>query len=105
MLWVSHHGSADAISTVAVELAAPTISVISAGHENGYCHPSPLALAVLRDRDAWLLDAAGIDPRGACPPLSEALGPAHRLVGGDLWIDASLQAWLGYPGSGFVLAN
>ncbi|HVH99977.1 MAG TPA: hypothetical protein VM869_14775, partial [Enhygromyxa sp.] len=93
VLWSSHHGSADASSATAIELADPTIVVFSAGHENGYCHPSPLALGAVRDRSAWLLDAAGIDPSGACSPLAEALGPAHTLVGGDLWIDASLQAW------------
>jgi competence protein ComEC len=86
VLWASHHGSADASSAAAVELADPHITVISAGHENGYCHPSPIALAALRDRSVWLLDAAGLDPSGACPPLVGALGPAHVLVGGDLWI-------------------
>lgn len=93
VLWSSHHGSADASSATIIELADPTIVVFSAGHENGYCHPSPLALGAVRDRSAWLLDAAGIDPSGPCSPLAEALGPAHTLVGGDLWIDASLQAW------------
>ena len=105
VLWSSHHGSADAISAGAIELADPRISVFSAGHDNGYCHPSPLALALIREREAWLLDAAGIDPRGSCPPLVDALGPAHRLVGGDLWIDASLRVWPGEPSSGFVIAD
>ncbi|MFO7565681.1 MAG: MBL fold metallo-hydrolase [Enhygromyxa sp.] len=105
LLWVSHHGSADATSAFALELADPLISVISAGHENGYCHPSPLALALLGDRSTWLLDAAGIDPHGSCSPLAANLGPEHRLVGEDLWIDAGLRAWLGRPGPGFVLAE
>jgi beta-lactamase superfamily II metal-dependent hydrolase len=105
VLWASHHGSADASSAAAVELADPQITVISAGHENGYCHPSPLSLAVLRDRNTWLLDAAGLDPSGACPPLVDALGPAHVLVGGDLWIDASLRSWLGGPTLGWVASS
>jgi beta-lactamase superfamily II metal-dependent hydrolase len=105
VLWVSHHGSADATSATAIELADPWLSVISAGHDNGYCHPSPLALALLGDRSTWLLDAAGIDPRGSCAPLAASLGPKHHLVGGDLWIDASLRAWVGAAGLGFVLAN
>lgn len=105
VLWVSHHGSADAISAAAIELADPSISVISAGHENGYCHPSPLSLALLGDRAVWLLDAAGIDPRGSCSLLTASLGIDHRLIGGDLWIDARLGAWVGGPDSGFVLAN
>jgi beta-lactamase superfamily II metal-dependent hydrolase len=102
VLWSSHHGSADASSAAAIELADPLFTVISAGHDNGYCHPSPVALAQLRDRSAWLLDAAGLDPRGACPPLADVLGPAHVLIGGDLWIDASLRAWIGSPTTGWV---
>jgi competence protein ComEC len=104
VLWSSHHGSADASSRTAVELADPLITVFSAGHENGYCHPSPVALALLRDRTAWLLDAAGVDPSGACAPLVDSLGPAHVLIGGDLWIDASLRAWIGGPSSGWIEA-
>lgn len=95
VLWASHHGSADASSAAALELADPRITVISAGHENAYCHPSPVALGLLHDRSVWLLDAAGIDPAGPCPPLADALGPAHALIGSDLWIDASLHTWIG----------
>lgn|GEM_PF-1910838 len=104
ILWISHHGATDASSAAAIELADPWISVISAGHENGHCHPSALALALIHDRRAWLLDGAGLDPRGSCPTLADSLGLDHRLVGGDLWIDASLREWLGGPAQGFVAA-
>ncbi len=105
VLWTSHHGSANASSADALALADPRVSVISAGHENGYCHPSPLALALLHDRRTWLLGAAGLDPRGPCARLADALGPTHRIVGGDLWIDARLEAWLGAPGGGWIAEN
>ncbi len=102
LLWVSHHGAADAISAAAIELADPRLSAISAGYENGHCHPSALALALLHDRNAWLLAAAGLDPRGPCPALAEALGPGHRLAGADLWVDARLEVWVGAPAIGWV---
>lgn len=97
VLWLSHHGAADASSSAALALADPALIVVSAGHDNDHCHPSTLALALTHDRSTWILDAAGLDPRGACPALANALGPQQRLVGGDLWIDAALQPWLGGP--------
>jgi competence protein ComEC len=104
VLWLSHHGAADASSSTALELADPNLVVVSAGHDNVHCHPSALALALTHDRQTWILDAAGIDPRGACPPLAEALGPAQRLVGGDLWIDAAARVWIGGP-TGWIPVN
>lgn len=104
VLWVSHHGAASASSSAALALADPARVVVSAGHDNTYCHPSALALALMHDRPTFILDAAGLDPRGACPALADALGPAHRLVGGDLWIDDALQAWIG-GAAGWVVAS
>lgn len=104
VLWSSHHGAANASSSAAISLADPALVVVSAGHDNSYCHPSALALALTHDRPTWILDAAGLDPRGACPALADALGPLQRLVGGDLWIDADLRAWLGGP-AGWVAAG
>jgi competence protein ComEC len=98
VLWLSHHGAANASSSAALALADPALVVVSAGHDNSHCHPSALALALTHDRPTWILDAAGLDPRGACPALADALGPDQRLVGGDLWIDAALHAWIGDPG-------
>jgi beta-lactamase superfamily II metal-dependent hydrolase len=104
VLWLSHHGAANASSSAALGLADPALVVVSAGHDNTYCHPSALALALTHDRPTWILDAAGLDPRGACPALADALGPQQWLVGGDLWIDAALQAWFGGP-TNWVSAN
>lgn len=89
VLWLSHHGAANASSSAGIDLADPEMVVISAGHDNVYCHPSSLALALVHGRPTWILDAAGIDPRGACPPLADALGPEHVLVAGNLWIAAN----------------
>jgi beta-lactamase superfamily II metal-dependent hydrolase len=97
LLWLSHHGSAGASSSAAITLADPALTIISAGHENAHCHPSSSALALLHDRTVWILDAAGLDPRGPCSPLAAALGPAHHLAGGDLWVDTELSPWLGTP--------
>lgn len=99
ILWLSHHGAASASSSAGIELADPALVVASAGHDNVHCHPSALALALVHDRPAWILDAAGIDPRGACPPLAEALGPEHQLAAGDLWLDSQLGAWLHSAGA------
>jgi competence protein ComEC len=99
VLWLSHHGAANASSSAGIELADPSLVIVSAGHDNIHCHPSPLALALVHDRPAWILDAAGLDPRGACPPLADAMGPEHRLAAGDLWLDAQRHAWLGSAGS------
>jgi beta-lactamase superfamily II metal-dependent hydrolase len=104
VLWLSHHGAADASSSAALALADPALVVVSAGHDNTHCHPSALALALTHERPTWILDAAGIDPRGACPALADALGPQQRLVGGDLWMDDALQAWIGGP-TGWVPIN
>jgi beta-lactamase superfamily II metal-dependent hydrolase len=95
VLWLSHHGAANASSSAALELANPGLVVVSAGHDNVHCHPSALALALAHDRRTWILDAAGLDPRGACPPLTQAMGPEHQLVGGDLWIDDTASVWIG----------
>jgi competence protein ComEC len=104
VLWLSHHGAADATSALAITLADPALTVISAGHDNDHCHPSTLALALLHAREVWILDGAGTDPRTSCPPLVDSLGLEHRLIGGDLWIDSNRHAWLGDPG-GWVFAN
>jgi beta-lactamase superfamily II metal-dependent hydrolase len=104
VLWLSHHGAADASSSAALALADPALVVVSAAHDNHHCHPSALALALTHDRPTWILDAAGIDPRGACPALADALGPEQWLVGGDLWIDDDLRAWIGDT-TGWVATN
>jgi beta-lactamase superfamily II metal-dependent hydrolase len=95
VLWLPHHGSADAVSSMAISLADPELVVISAGLHNSYCHPSALALAAVHTRPTWILAAAGLDPSGSCPPLADALGPEHRLLGANLWIAADRQAWAG----------
>lgn len=99
VLWLSHHGAADGTSSAALELADPALTVISAGHDNAHCHPSALALALIHERTAWILDGAGVDPRESCPAIVESLGPEHHLVGGDLWIDDGLRSWLGGAGA------
>lgn len=94
LLWASHHGSADGSSARALERADPRVTVASAGHANSYCHPAPTTLALLHDRPALVLDAAGLWRSESCPAIASALGPAHQLVGGDLWIAApSLEPW------------
>ncbi len=101
VLWASHHGAAGSLTAEALALADPTYVVISAGPDNGYCHPSASTIALLAEREVWLLDVAGSDPRGECPPLADTLGPGHRLIGADLWIGADQQVLLGMPGGGW----
>ena len=104
VLWSSHHGAVDGSSLEAIAAADPVHVVISAGHDNTHCHPSSAALAAIHDRTAWILDAAGVEPRGSCPALAPLLGPDHALVGGDLWIGADGTIALGGPG-GWVRAR
>lgn len=102
LLWLGHHGSADAISAAAIALADPDLVVISAGLANGYCHPAARALALVGDRRVRILAGAGLDPRGPCAPLAEALGPDHRLLGASLWVAGDLGRWVGDPVRGWV---
>lgn len=97
VLWLSHHGSADASSRAVIELADPELIVISAGHANAYCHPSASALALAARHTTYVLDGAGVDPRAGCPPLVDALASTQQLLGGDLWLDTQLHAWVGGP--------
>lgn len=86
VLWASHHGAADGISTAALELADPGLTVITAGHENPHCHPSPVTLGTLQDREVWITRAAGLSPQGACEPIAGSLGGRHHIAGSDLWL-------------------
>ncbi|MCA9695954.1 MAG: MBL fold metallo-hydrolase [Myxococcales bacterium] len=105
LLWLSHHGALGGSSAALVDLVDPRVAVVGAGHDNGYCHPAPQSLALLSDRPLWILDGAGIGPDGGCPGLATDLGPAHALVGGDLWISPELRVFLGSPGAGFVASE
>lgn len=104
VLWASHHGSASGLDAATLALVDPARVVIGAGSENAYCHPAASTLALLHEHEVWLIDAAGVDPRGGCTPLAESVGPDHTLVAGDLWIglDATL---LGTPGGGWSAAE
>ena len=98
VLWASHHGARDGISAAVLEATTPWLTVISAGHDNGYCHPAALSLARLHDHQVAILDAAGLLPGGRCDPIYSALGPAHRVLGGSLWVASSGETWIGDPG-------
>lgn len=100
LLWASHHGSASGLDAPTLAIVDPARVVIGAGPDNAYCHPAASTLALLHAHEVWLLDAAGVDPRGECPGLAETLGPRHTLVGGDLWITRD-AVWLGMPGGGW----
>ncbi len=86
VLWASHHGSADGISPELVQVADPDVVIVSAGRENAYCHPSPVTLGALSEREVWITHAAGVSPRGACEPIAGILGPRHRIVGEGVWL-------------------
>ncbi|NVB41846.1 MBL fold metallo-hydrolase [Pseudenhygromyxa sp. WMMC2535] len=102
LLWLSHHGALGGTSVAALAMADPRAVVISAGHENGYCHPATPVLARLGEIPTWILDGAGIDPRGSCEPMAASLAASQRLIGGDLWVGPGLEAWIALPGAGFV---
>lgn len=102
LLWVSHHGSHDAISTRAIDELEPRVAVVSAGLGNPHCHPAPATLALLHPVRTWVVQGAGLWPEESCPAITDALGPEHAFVGGDLWIEASsLQAW-GHSGGAWA---
>jgi beta-lactamase superfamily II metal-dependent hydrolase len=102
LLWLPHHGSADAVSSTALTLANPDRVVISAGLGNSYCHPSALAIAAVHTYPTLILAAAGLDPSGSCPPLADVLGPDHRVLGANLWIAADRRAWVGSATTGWT---
>lgn len=98
LLWVSHHGADDGLSAELLDALEPRMSVISAGHDNLYCHPRPLSLARLHNLPLALLDGAGLAARPkACAPLGARLGPDHHVIAGGLWIGGG-QAWVHEPG-------
>ncbi len=101
VLWASHHGGVDGLAAEVLALGDPARVVISAGSDNGYCHPAASTLATLHEHEVWLLDAAGVGPTRECTPLASSFGPEHRLVGGDLWIGSEGTILLGMPGGGW----
>jgi beta-lactamase superfamily II metal-dependent hydrolase len=101
VLWASHHGGADGLTSEVLALADPTVVVVSAGRDNGYCHPAASTLATLHEHEVGLLDAAGAGPIAECPSLLASFGPRHRLIGGDLWIASDGATLLGMPGGGW----
>ncbi len=101
VLWASHHGGVDGLSADSLALADPERVVISAGPDNGYCHPAASTLAALSEREVWLLDAAGVGPQSECSPLAANFAARHHLVGGDLWIAREGAPLLGMPGGGW----
>jgi beta-lactamase superfamily II metal-dependent hydrolase len=101
VLWASHHGGVDGLSSEVLALADPGLVVIGAGRANSYCHPASGTLATLHEHEVWLLDAAGVGPNDECPALAASLGPEHRLIGGDLWIPSAGTLLLGMPGGGW----
>lgn len=103
VLWASHHGGADGLSSEVLALADPRRVVISAGRDNGYCHPSAGTIAALHEREVWLLDAAGVGPGGECDSLASSFGANHHLIGGDLWIASDGALLLGMPGGGWSI--
>jgi competence protein ComEC len=89
VLWVSHHGSADGISLELLEIASPSLAVISAGEDNPYCHPTPLATALLADVPTLVTGVAATDPAATCGDLAVRWQPAHRWLGGDVCVWAT----------------
>ncbi|MEZ4381446.1 MAG: MBL fold metallo-hydrolase [Nannocystaceae bacterium] len=88
VLWASHHGARGGFDPALLEPLDPGLVVISAGHDNRYCHPAPEVLAWLADRPVWITGAAGVAAHGRCPALAPALGPEHEVRGEDLVLRA-----------------
>jgi len=88
VLWAAHHGGADGTSEAVLAAADPALVVISAGHDNPYCHPAPITLARLAARAVWISGLAGGGPLGGCAGLATSFGAHHRLLSGDLWLAA-----------------
>ncbi len=87
VLWVSHHGSRDGTSKAVLDAADPTMLVVSAGFDNGYCHPAADTMAMLEARVVWLTGAAGLHRDDPCGALVDVLSPTHHIVGSDVSID------------------
>ena len=92
VLWASHHGAADGLSAALVSAVRPSAVVISAGRDNAYCHPSARTLALLSGITVWVLDGAGLGPKGPCQALASVWGPRHTLVAGDVWLEVPADA-------------
>jgi beta-lactamase superfamily II metal-dependent hydrolase len=88
LLWAAHHGGVDGTSEAVLAAADPALVIISAGHDNAYCHPAAVTLARLRERAVWISDLAGGGPLGRCPGLATSFAADHRLLSGDLWLAA-----------------
>lgn len=88
LLWAAHHGGVDGTSEAILAAADPALVVISAGHDNPYCHPAALTLARLHGRAVWISGLAGGGPLGTCPGLATSFAADHRLLSGDLWLPA-----------------
>ncbi len=89
LLWAAHHGSGNGTSEEVLAVADPALVVISAGRDNPYCHPSAVTLARLHGRAVWISGLAGAGPLGACPGLATSFAAEHRLLSGDLWLEAT----------------
>jgi competence protein ComEC len=87
-LWVPHHGSADAGLAALVAALQPVGAIVSAGHDNGYCHPAPEVISTLAGIPTYLIDAAGLAASGPCAALAPAFGEHVRWIAGDLWLPA-----------------
>jgi competence protein ComEC len=59
VLKVGHHGSKNSSAELFVGTVSPTYSVISAGLNNRYGHPSPEALVILKQFSSQILETMG----------------------------------------------
>lgn len=59
VLKVGHHGSKNSNSELFIGTVSPTYSVISVGLNNRYGHPSPEALAILKQFGSQILETIG----------------------------------------------
>jgi competence protein ComEC len=61
ILQVPHHGSKYGLYPDSLDLAEPTLAVISVGKKNGYGHPSKQALDILKAKNirTWRTDEQG----------------------------------------------
>jgi competence protein ComEC len=63
ILKVAHHGSADAGLARLLARTRPRLAVISVGRDNGYGHPTPETIAVLRAAPGLMLFRTDLDGR------------------------------------------
>lgn len=87
LLWVGHHGSADAISAELVEITSPDAAIVSAGDNNPYCHPAPVTTALLADVPTYYTGIAATDPAAPCGDLALRWPIGHHWLATDLCVE------------------